>query len=65
MYTPQSRRSFLQSLGDEEGFVLVMRRGRILNFDPASDAKAARVYATRVQLRGSTVATTGIDNFPY
>ena len=31
------------ALGDEEGLVLVMRRGRILNFNPATQEKAARV----------------------
>ena len=53
------------ALGDEAGLVLVMRRGRILNFNPASQDKAARVYPTRVRLRGAATATTGIDNFPY
>ena len=53
------------ALGDESGLVLVMRRGRILNFNPASQEKAARVYPTRVQLRGAAADKVAIATFPY
>ena len=53
------------ALGDEEGLVLVMRRGRILNFNPASEDKAARVYPTIVHLRGSGTAMLHVGGFPY
>ena len=53
------------ALGDEEGLVLVMRRGRILNFNPASQEKAARVYPTVVHLRGSATDRLVLDGFPY
>jgi hypothetical protein len=53
------------ALGDEEGLVLVMRRGRILNFNPSSQEKAARIYPTTVRLRGSATDSLSIDGFPY
>ena len=53
------------ALGDEEGLVLVMRRGRILNFNPASQEKAARVYPTVVHLRRSATDRLVLDGFPY
>lgn len=53
------------ALGDEEGLVLVMRRGRILNFNRESEDKAARVYPTVVHLRGAVADHVRIDNFPY
>ena len=53
------------ALGDEEGLVLVMRRGRILNFNPATQEKAARVYPTVVRLRGAEPAKFVFDGFPY
>ena len=53
------------ALGDETGLVLIMRRGRILNFNAASQEKAARVYATAVQLRGSGASILRLGGFPY
>ena len=53
------------ALGDEEGLVLVMRRGRILNFNPATQEKAARVYPTVVRLRGADTARFVFEGFPY
>jgi hypothetical protein len=53
------------ALGDEQGLVLVMRRGRILNFNPASQEKAAKVYPTIVKLRGSFNDSLVIGDFPY
>ena len=53
------------ALGDEEGLVLVMRRGRILNFNPSSEEKAARVYPTVVRLRGAATGSLRVEGFPY
>ena len=39
------------ALGDECGLLLIMKRGRILNFDPSTDEKAARVFQTSVKVR--------------
>jgi len=53
------------ALGDEEGLLLIMKRGRILNFNPSSDSKAARVFQTAVRVRGSEKSTYDFDSFPY
>jgi len=53
------------AMGDEGGLVLVIKRGRILNFNPASDEKAARVYSTKVSLRGQSTSTCQVPMFPY
>jgi hypothetical protein len=53
------------ALGDEEGLLLIMKRGRILNFNPSSDSKAARVFQTSVRVRGSEKSTYDFDSFPY
>ena len=51
------------ALGDEEGLLLVMKRGRILNFQPQSDEKAARVFSTAASVRGRRPAEP-VDPFP-
>lgn len=53
------------ALGDEHGLVLVMRRGRILNFNRDSQEKAASVFPTKVTLRAPATATLRVDGFPY
>lgn len=53
------------ALGDEDGLLLIMKRGRILNFDPTSDSKAARVFQTEVRVRGSERVTHDFGAFPY
>jgi hypothetical protein len=53
------------ALGDEHGLLLVMKRGRVLNFDPASDAKAARVFRTKLRVRGGKRADYRVPEFPY
>lgn len=53
------------AIGDEHGLLLVMKRGRILNFNPASDEKAARVFRTGVSVRGVEPATYRLPAFPY
>lgn len=42
-----------------------MKRGRVLNFDPSSDAKAARVYPTTVGVRGQARGRFVLPSFPY
>jgi catechol 2,3-dioxygenase-like lactoylglutathione lyase family enzyme len=53
------------ALGDEHGLLLVMKRGRVLNFNQASDAKAARVFRTRATVRGEQPARHEFPGFPY
>ena len=53
------------ALGDEHGLLLVMRRGRILNFHPESLEKAAAVFPTRLRLRAPAGVTLRLDGFPY
>jgi len=54
-----------RAAGDEHGLLLVMKRGRILNFNPANQDKAARVYPTAARVRGSRQATYRFPKFPY
>jgi hypothetical protein len=51
------------ALGDEQGLLLVMKRGRILNFQPETDEKAARVFSTRARVRGRK-PDNSLDPFP-
>jgi catechol 2,3-dioxygenase-like lactoylglutathione lyase family enzyme len=53
------------ALGDEQGLLLVMKRGRRLNFNPASDEKAARVFRTAARIRGERPAHYAFPQLPY
>ena len=53
------------ALGDEHGLVLVMRRGRIINFNPDSQEKAVRIFPTRIRLRATAGPSLKLDGFPY
>lgn len=53
------------ALGDEHGLVLIMKRGRILDFQPDSQEKAARVFPTALRLRGSRPASRQLEGYPY
>jgi hypothetical protein len=53
------------ALGDERGLLLVMKRGRILNFQRASQEKAARVFPTIARVRGARPRRHTISGFPY
>jgi hypothetical protein len=53
------------ALGDEEGLLLVMQRGRILNFQPESDEKAARIFETAARVRGGAPNIYRLPGFPY
>ena len=53
------------AIGDERGLILVFRRGRILNFQPDSQEKAARVFPTKVALRSRSAAAVQLVGFPY
>jgi catechol 2,3-dioxygenase-like lactoylglutathione lyase family enzyme len=54
------------AMGDEEGLLLVMKRGRHLNFDPSSSKKAAGVFRTAVRVRGTgRPASLRFSGFPY
>lgn len=53
------------ALGDEYGLLLVMKRGRILNFNHENQDKAARVFPTSVQARGAKQTRYEPENLPY
>jgi catechol 2,3-dioxygenase-like lactoylglutathione lyase family enzyme len=53
------------ALGDERGLLLVMRRGRILNFHPTSDEKAAQVFRTVAHVKGGRRTKVLLPGFPY
>jgi hypothetical protein len=53
------------ALGDEHGLLLVMKRGRILNFNPSSQEKAARIFRTYARVRGVRSAQYSFADFPY
>jgi catechol-2,3-dioxygenase len=53
------------AMGDEHGLLLVMKRGRVLDFNRSSREKAARVFRTAVRVRGAERATYRFPGFPY
>ena len=53
------------ALGDEMGLLLVMKRGRVLNFDPSSTEKAAAVFPTSASVAGPRRAKYDWPGFPY
>jgi hypothetical protein len=53
------------ALGDERGLLLVMKRGRILNFHPSGTEKAAQVFRTVVRVRGDRRTNYLMPGFPY
>ena len=53
------------AVGDERGLLLVMKRGRTLNFNPEDPAKAARVFPTAARIRGVAGAKLDLAGFPY
>ena len=53
------------ALGDEMGLLLVMKRGRVLNFDPSSTEKAAAVFPTTAAIAGPQRAKYDWPGFPY
>jgi catechol-2,3-dioxygenase len=53
------------ALGDERGLLLVMKRGRILNFNAPDGAKAASVFHTAARVRGARQAKYAFPRFPY
>ncbi|MGI0150096.1 MAG: VOC family protein [Thermoplasmata archaeon] len=53
------------AIGDEQGLLLVMKRGRVLNFNPSSTEKAARVFPTVASVRGVKRTRYLLPEFPY
>ena len=53
------------ALGDEQGLLLVMKRGRILSFNPSDTERAARVFHTVTTLRGLKPVNYRVSGFPY
>lgn len=52
------------ALGDEQGLLLMMRRGRPLDFKREHTARAAAVFPTRASVRGVR-APISLPGFPY
>jgi catechol 2,3-dioxygenase-like lactoylglutathione lyase family enzyme len=52
------------ALGDEQGLLLVMKRGRIISFD-APEKKAVSVFRTVVSVRGAKPTNYLFPKFPY
>ncbi|HSR50154.1 MAG TPA: glyoxalase/bleomycin resistance/dioxygenase family protein [Acidobacteriota bacterium] len=61
----RGRSDVFTALGDESGLLLVMKRGRILNFDPSSQEKAASIFPTSVRVRGLRSENFSISGYPY
>jgi hypothetical protein len=51
-------------MGDEYGLLLVMKRGRVIDFT-SNPHNAVRVYRTGVTLRGAAAATHRLADYPY
>lgn len=52
------------AMGDEYGLVLVMKRGRIVDFS-ANPANGVRTYRTGVNVRGAKTAVHDLGAYPY
>jgi catechol-2,3-dioxygenase len=52
------------AMGDEQGLLLVMKRGRVVSFD-SPRKKAVNVFHTGVAVRGDRTTRWGIPKFPY
>jgi hypothetical protein len=52
------------AMGDEYGLLLVMKRGRVIDFT-SNPHSAVRVYRTGVNVRGVKAATHELTGFPY
>jgi hypothetical protein len=52
------------AMGDEYGLLLVMKRGRVLDFT-GIEANGARIYPTTVTVRGATAARHQLGVYPY
>jgi hypothetical protein len=52
------------AMGDEYGLLLVMKRGRIIDFTGNAD-HGVRVYRTGVNLRGTKAASHQLASYPY
>jgi hypothetical protein len=53
-----------QAMGDEQGLLLVMKRGRVIDFT-SEPHNAVRVYRTGVTVRGETAAQHQLAGYPY
>jgi hypothetical protein len=52
------------AMGDEYGLLLVMKRGRIIDFT-GNQANGVRVYPTTVTVRGTKAAKHALTSYPY
>jgi catechol-2,3-dioxygenase len=52
------------AMGDEYGLLLVMKRGRVVDFT-GNQANGVRVYPTTVTVRGAKAAKHALPSYPY
>jgi hypothetical protein len=52
------------AMGDEYGLLLIMKRGRVVDFT-GNEANGVRVYPTTINIRGAKTATHQIAGYPY
>ena len=52
------------AMGDEWGLLLVMKRGRVIDFT-SNPANGVRVYRTAVSVRGPKAGKHQVKDFPY
>ncbi|MEP6755709.1 MAG: glyoxalase/bleomycin resistance/dioxygenase family protein [Chthonomonadales bacterium] len=52
------------ALGDENGLLLVMKRGRIISFD-APEKKAVSVFGTHATVSGKSAGKLALPGYPY
>jgi len=60
----KGRDSDFTAMGDEYGLVLLMKRGRVIDFTGNAD-NGVRVYCTGINLRGSNAAKHQLASHPY
>ena len=60
----KGRDSSFTAMGDEYGLVLVMKRGRVIDFT-GNAGNGVRVYRTTVNLRGARAAAHQLPSYPY
>jgi hypothetical protein len=51
-------------MGDEYGLILVMKRGRVIDFTSIAE-HGVRVYKTGVTVRGAKSSTYQFNDYPY
>ncbi|HSR68137.1 MAG TPA: ring-cleaving dioxygenase [Acidobacteriota bacterium] len=61
----RGRSDVFTAMGDEGGLLLVMKRGRNLNFDSSSQEMAAGIFPTEVRVKGPRAGRFSFPDYPY